>query len=83
MSAPWDGAETMLERVAIALSIADDPRPPEMSVSDHYRYMARTALQAMRHPTETMKGYAKHRCHISREHAHEVWLLMIDEALAK
>ena len=48
------------------------------------RERMRAAIVAMRHPTEGMKGYAKHRLPgVSRETAHDVWMLMIDEALAK
>ncbi len=46
--------------------------------------LARLILEAMRHPTEDMKGYAKHRLPgIERGTAHDVWMLMIDEALSR
>ena len=52
-----------------------------MNAKETIGTMAIRILSAMRTPTESMKGYAKHRCHIGREQAHEVWYLMIQEAL--
>ena len=83
----------MIERVARAMFEADQLSDEakllewserwEMSKASYYN-IARAALTAMRHPTEGMKGYAKHRLPgISRDTAHDVWMLMIDEALAK
>lgn len=71
--------DNMVERVAKALQEAHGPALPSP-----YEAMARAALTAMRHPTDGMKGYAKHRLPgVSRDTAHDVWMLMIDEALSK
>jgi len=48
------------------------------------RTRMRAAIESLRHPSDGMMGYAKHRLPgISRGTAHDVWMLMIDEALAK
>lgn len=52
-----------------------------LNAKDTIGQMAIRVLDAMQTPTEGMKGYAKHRCHVSREQAHEVWYLMVQEAL--
>ena len=86
----------MVERVARALFDAEnewlriqngeqgEPSPDryfKVEVAE-WRMKARAVIAAMREPTDGMKGYAHHRLpDISRGQAHDVWILMMDEAL--
>ena len=65
--------DTMIEQVARALLVADR----SAITPDYYQRMARTAIEAMREPTEAMIDAAP----ISDEEAAEIWPAMIDEAL--
>lgn len=51
---PLAGAQDMVERVAIAISLADDDNGSGCSVADYYRMLARSALLAMVRPTREM-----------------------------
>ncbi len=77
----------MRDRIAQAIATAvgeKNPLEPTLLRESFYSDAAVEVLKAMRHPTEGMKGYAKHRLPgIERGTAHDVWMLMIDEALAK
>lgn len=75
----------MVERVALAISGSDDPA----NVLEIHRVRARAAIEAMRKPTEAMKGAGflavsvRHPdgCNMPRGTEAEAWSAMIDEAL--
>ena len=51
---PMAGAADMVERVAIAISLADDDGQRAETMASYYRGLARSAIAAMREPTATM-----------------------------
>ncbi len=51
---PMAGAADMVERVAIAISLADDDGLRAETIASYYRALARAAIAAMREPTDAM-----------------------------
>lgn len=58
---PLGGAKDMVERVAIAISLVDDCQPGRGSAV-YYRELARSAIAAMREPTDAMRQAAYAAC---------------------